>query len=109
VRDKKRPYDKTVALLASMHGKQRIIGPLLERCLGALVLPAVGLDADRFGTFSRDIARDLPPLVAARAKIAAAFCAITRRRHRHCQCGQFRPSPRCARSVDIGRNGRCAV
>ena len=41
------------AVLATMHGKERAIAPLLQRTLGLAVKVPPGLDTDRFGTFSR--------------------------------------------------------
>jgi len=59
-----------------MHGKERVIAPLLQASLGLNVATATGLNTDQFGTFSREIERKGCPLDAARAKIAAAFeCA----------------------------------
>ncbi|MFM9935290.1 MAG: DUF6671 family protein, partial [Novosphingobium sp.] len=66
-------YQGARALLATMHGKERVIAPLAARFLGLRVEAAGGLDTDAFGTFSRDVARAGSPLDAARAKIAAAF------------------------------------
>ena len=66
-------YSSEDALLATMHGKERVIAPLLERAMGLRVHVARDLDTDRFGTFSRDIARTGSQLDAARAKIEAAF------------------------------------
>lgn len=66
-------YDNKPAILATMHGKERVIAPLLERDLALHVEPALGLNTDRFGTFSREIERVGSQLDAARAKIAAAF------------------------------------
>lgn len=69
------PYEGVLAVLATMHGKERVIAPVLEQSLGLRVALAVGLDTDRFGTFSREIARSGSQLEAARAKILAAFDA----------------------------------
>jgi hypothetical protein len=56
------------AAIATMHGKERAIAPLLEQHLGiATVLPA-NIDTDQFGTFTRDVARAGTLLDAARAK-----------------------------------------
>ena len=62
------PYHKTVAVLATMHGKERVIAPILEQGLGLRVALALGLDTDRFGTFSREVERTGSQLDAARAK-----------------------------------------
>lgn len=61
------------AVLATMHGKERVIRPLLEAGLGLRIHLPDGFDTDRFGTFSREIKRTGTQLDAARAKIAAAF------------------------------------
>ena len=61
------------ALLATMHGKERVIAPLLQNALGVRVRVPKNFDTDRFGTFSRDIARAGTQLDAARAKLRAAF------------------------------------
>ncbi|MEO8997777.1 MAG: DUF6671 family protein [Rhodanobacter sp.] len=61
------------AVLATMHGKERVIIPLLHKALGLHIDVPANLNTDRFGSFSRDIPRIGSPLDAARAKIAAAF------------------------------------
>ncbi|MBP0617895.1 DUF6671 family protein [Jiella mangrovi] len=63
------------AALATMHGKERVIAPLLEGALGLHVSVPQGVDTDRFGTFSREIERTGSQLDAARRKILAAFDA----------------------------------
>lgn len=68
-----RPYKNTVAVLATMHGKERVIAPVLEEGLGLVAGLAMGVDTDTFGTFSRDLERAGSQLDAARAKIAAGF------------------------------------
>jgi hypothetical protein len=61
------------AILATMHGKERVISPLLEHELGLRVSLADGLDTDRFGAFTREVERTGSQLDAARAKIAEGF------------------------------------
>ena len=61
------------AILATMHGKERVIRPLLEGGLGLEVKLPGGFDTDRFGTFSREVEREGNQLDAARAKIEAAL------------------------------------
>jgi hypothetical protein len=61
------------AVLATMHGKERVIRPLLEGGLGLQIVLPDSFDTDRFGTFSREIERAGSQLDAARAKIEAAF------------------------------------
>lgn len=85
--------NRTRAVLATMHGKERVIAPLAARFLGLDLVVAEGLDTDAFGTFSRDVERIGTPREAARAKIAAAF------RHNPEACvglaseGSFGPHP----------------
>lgn len=61
------------AVLATMHGKEAAITPVLARFTGLRVVVPDDFDSDRFGTFSRDIPRAGSALDAARAKIAAGF------------------------------------
>lgn len=51
------PYQRVEAILATMHGKERVIAPLLERELGLKVRVTTGLDTAQFETFSREIER----------------------------------------------------
>ena len=88
-----RPYKNTVAVLATMHGKERAIGPVLEQGLGLRVALAMGLDTDRFGTFSRDVERTGSELDAARAKIAAGFEYAPYARVGLASEGSFGPHP----------------
>ena len=88
-----RPYKNAVAVLATMHGKERAIGPMLEQGLGLRVALAMGLDTDRFGTFSRDVERTGSQLDAARAKIAAGFEYAPYARVGVASEGSFGPHP----------------
>ncbi len=64
------------AVIATMHGKQRVIAPLLERFLGLDATAPPGLDTDQFGTFARDVPRLGTPLEAARWKIRDGFALM---------------------------------
>jgi len=86
-------YRGARALLATMHGKERVIAPLAARFLGLSVDVAPGLDTDAFGTFSRDVARAGSPLDAARAKIAAAFALAADVEVALASEGSFGPHP----------------
>lgn len=66
-------YNGDRAILATMHAKERVIGPIVERFLGLRLEVAAGLDTDAFGTFSREIERSGSQIEAARAKIRAVF------------------------------------
>ena len=88
-----RPYRQEPAVLATMHGKERVIAPLLERALGLRVRVSNGIDTDRFGTFSRDVERTGSQLDAARAKIAAAFADAPDTQVALASEGSFGPHP----------------
>lgn len=81
------------AVLATMHHKERVIAPLLARFLGLQVQVPPGFDSDRFGTFSRDVARTGSALEAARAKIAAGFAQLPEARVGLASEGSFGPHP----------------
>lgn len=66
-------YRDDHGVLATMHSKENVIAPLIERFLGLRLETAPGLNTDRFGSFSRDVERAGTQLDAARAKIQAAF------------------------------------
>lgn len=59
--------------LATLHGKQALMAPVLEPLTGCTVVHLADIDTDRFGTFTRDIARAGSQLEAARAKARAAL------------------------------------
>lgn len=59
--------------LATLHGKEAIIAPLLEPATGCTVVHVTEVDTDRFGTFTRDIDRTGSQIEAARAKAQAAL------------------------------------
>ncbi len=88
-----RPYEDDEAVLATMHGKERVVAPLLRRALGLRVRLTPGIDTDRFGTFSRAIERTGSQLDAARAKIAAAFEMSPGARVAVASEGSFGPHP----------------
>ncbi len=81
------------AVLATMHGKERVLRPLLERGLGLKLHLPKGFDTDRFGTFSHEIERSGSQLDAARAKIAAAFEHDHRAQVAIASEGSFGPHP----------------
>lgn len=81
----------TVAALGTMHGKAAAIGPPLSRIGIGLVVPP-GLDTDRFGTFSGEIARTGSMLDAVRAKARAA-AALAGLRHGMASEGSYGPHP----------------
>ncbi|GGJ38683.1 MULTISPECIES: DUF6671 family protein [Alphaproteobacteria] len=88
-----RPYDDELAVLATMHGKERVIHPLLKRALGLHVAVSRDIDTDWFGTFSRDVERTGTQIDAARAKISAAFAATPEATVAIASEGSFGPHP----------------
>lgn len=60
-------------LLATRHGKERILAPILEPGLGVRCTVVPGLDTDRLGTFTGEVERTLAPLEAAREKCRMAM------------------------------------
>lgn len=88
-----RPYDNRLAVLTTMHAKERVIGPILQNELGLLVKLAAGVNTDQFGTFSREIERLGSQLDAARAKIAAGFECMPSARIGLASEGSFGPHP----------------
>lgn len=61
------------AVLATMHGKEQVIAPIMERELGIRVLVSSAFDTDRFGTFTGEIERVGTQLDAARLKAKRAL------------------------------------
>ncbi len=88
-----RHYQDMVAVLTSMHEKERVIGPIMRAELGLTVELATGVDTDQFGTFSREVERSGSQLHAARAKIAAGFEVAPRARVGLASEGSFGPHP----------------
>jgi hypothetical protein len=62
-----------VAVIATMHRKEQVIAPLLERELGVRVVVPDAFDTDAFGTFTRDVERPASQLETARRKARAAL------------------------------------
>jgi hypothetical protein len=62
-------------VVATMHGKEKVILPAVEARLGVRGAVAPGLNTDQFGTFTGEIPREGSPLEAARCKVLAALDA----------------------------------
>jgi ribosomal protein S27AE len=60
-------------VLATMHGKEKVIAPILEKELGVQVILPQNFDSDQFGTFTGDKARTGNQLEAARLKVKSAM------------------------------------
>jgi hypothetical protein len=59
--------------LATMHGKEKVIAPLLKDRLGIEVVVPKKFNTDLFGTFTREVTRSGNQIEAARAKALAAM------------------------------------
>jgi len=82
-----------IAALGTKHGKQRVIGPVLEAELGIRVEVVSDVDTDRFGTFTREIPRAGTALETARSKARAAMESHGRARFGLSSEGSFGPHP----------------
>lgn len=80
------------AALATKHGKERTIGPILESELG-LVVELAAVDTDAFGTFTGEVARRADQRATARAKARAALDAHPAARFGIASEGSFGPHP----------------
>jgi hypothetical protein len=67
------PRAGALCALATMHGKEAAIGPILSESFSLISRTVRGIDTDRFGTFSHDITRQGDQLQAARAKVMRGF------------------------------------
>ncbi|NJM22897.1 MAG: hypothetical protein HC874_01410 [Richelia sp. SL_2_1] len=62
-------FHNRVAVLATMHGKERVIAPLLQKELDIQVTVPQNFNTDRFGSFTREIERSGSQIEAARLKV----------------------------------------
>jgi DNA-directed RNA polymerase subunit RPC12/RpoP len=85
-------FSNRVGVLATMHQKQRVMAPILERELNIKVLVPDNFDTDKFGTFTREIERTGNQLEAARLKAEAAI-ALTGETIAFASEGTFGPHP----------------
>jgi predicted Zn-ribbon and HTH transcriptional regulator len=66
-------YNNRVAILATMHNKEKVISPLFKEHLGINVIVTKGLNTDIFGTFTREIKRPDTQIITARLKAKKAL------------------------------------
>jgi hypothetical protein len=66
-------YNNRVAILATMHNKEKVISPLLKEHLGINLIVTQGLNTDVFGTFTREIKRPDTQIITARLKAKKAL------------------------------------
>jgi hypothetical protein len=83
--------DRTL-VIATMHGKEKVIAPLLEQALGVKIIIPQNFDTDQYGTFSGEIEREVDPVEAARIKANAA-CQLYRCDLAIASEGSFRSHP----------------
>ena len=67
------PFQDRELVIATQHGKEQVLAPLLRTALGARPRVPPGLDTDQFGAFSGEVARTDDPLTAARRKCELAM------------------------------------
>jgi hypothetical protein len=60
-------------VIATMHGKEQVLKPLLEAALGVQCILPDEFNSDEFGTFSGEVERIVSPLEAAQKKCYAAL------------------------------------
>ncbi len=60
-------------VIATMHHKENVIAPLLERALGVKCIVAKNFDSDLLGTFSGEVERTFDPLTTAKNKCLMAM------------------------------------
>lgn len=58
--------------IATMHGKEQVMAPILQKSLGVEITLPENFDTDRYGTFSGEIERNLSPLETAKLKCIEA-------------------------------------
>ncbi|MGJ3244705.1 MAG: DUF6671 family protein [Elainellaceae cyanobacterium] len=66
-------WSNRIAVIATMHKKEQVIAPILEREFGMTCIVPDWLDTDQFGTFTREMPRAGSQLEAARQKAARAL------------------------------------
>lgn len=86
------PFAGAVAALGTLHGKERVIGATLDAELGVRV-EVVGVDTDRFGTFTREVPRVGTARETARSKARMALEVHGRARLGVASEGSFGPHP----------------
>jgi len=85
-------YESQPVAFLTQHGKERVVGPILQDGLGCRVELVRGFDTDQLGTFTRDIPRAGTQLEAARAK-AREGLRLSGRRLGLASEGSFGPDP----------------
>ncbi len=71
--DTKSIFEKRKLVIATMHGKEQVLAPLLMEALDVEVILPPQLNTDAFGTFTGEVERTLAPLDAAIIKCKTAM------------------------------------
>jgi hypothetical protein len=88
----KQLFNNRVAVLATMHHKEKVIAPILQVALGIKVIVPEDFNTDAFGTFTRDIKRPGTQIAAAKLKAEKAI-EITGKTLAIASEGSFAPHP----------------
>lgn len=68
-----RMFKGRTLVIATKHGKEEVIAPVLQNELGVKTMVPTNFDTDKFGTFTGEVERKLDPLSVARQKCLAAM------------------------------------
>ncbi|AFY53355.1 hypothetical protein Riv7116_0768 [Rivularia sp. PCC 7116] len=85
-------FENRIAVLATMHKKERVIAPLLDKELGIKVTVPQNFNTDKFGSFTREIERSGSQIEAARLKAQQALL-VTGESLAIASEGSFAPHP----------------
>ncbi|MBD2362541.1 hypothetical protein H6G36_15340 [Anabaena minutissima FACHB-250] len=85
-------FSDRLAVIATMHHKEKVIAPLLEQELGIRAIVPQGFNTDIFGTFTREIKRPGTQIAAAKLKAEKAL-EITGETLAIASEGSFNPHP----------------
>lgn len=66
-------FENRKLIIATMHQKESVIAPILEKELGVICFTDKTINTDKFGTFSGEINRELDPISVARQKCLNAM------------------------------------
>jgi hypothetical protein len=85
-------FTNRIAVLATMHQKERVISPILEQELGIKIIVPSDFNTDVFGTFTREIKRPGSQIEAAKLKAEKALL-LTGEKLAIASEGSFGPHP----------------
>jgi hypothetical protein len=85
-------FNDRLAVLATMHQKEKVIAPLLEQELGIKIIVPQDFNTDIFGTFTREVERPGTQITAAKLKAEKAL-ELTQENLAIASEGSFTPHP----------------